>query len=243
MWVEAILSKEDLEALVAKMTPLTLRLDDDQGDFHLSDPSEITLVPDVGLRVVCKAKLRWPVLGVDVPVALHSLIVILRPEIAKTDGGDTLVFKLVIEHADLAGVPRIIDDRITQKVNDALAEKHVELAWNFAETLSHAFSLPALLDPVEAIALKVAWGRIKVTSDALVLAVSFHSSVLRRDDGAPRGTAEREAPTRAEEPMPPRRYPRPAARPARRIALAIASGLLAVAAGSGYALGRTRRAR
>ena len=55
-----------------------------------------------------------------------------------------------------------------------------ELAWNFSKTLSHAFALPSFLEPLECFKLHVAWGEVKVTADALVLAISFHSEVTRR---------------------------------------------------------------
>jgi hypothetical protein len=178
MWLEAILSNEDLTALVGQLAPLTIPLAD-QGHLEVTDPHDITLVAGVGLRLICKAKLRWPVLGIDVPITLKSVTVVLRPEIAKDESGESLVFKLEIEHADFAGIPTMLDTRITEKVNKELAAKHVELAWDFKKSLSHVFKLPESLQPIDAIALDVAWGEIKVTDKALVFAVSFHAAVTR----------------------------------------------------------------
>ena len=184
MWVEAILSKEDLAQLVTQFAPVKIRLGED-GSISVSEPGDITVVPDVGLRVVCKAKLTWPVLGIPLPITLRTVTVILHPKVVKRASGDTLVFTLEIEHADLAGVPTLIDKKITEKVNKALSEENVELAWNFTKALSHVFKLPASLDPHEAFALGVAWGQVKVTSDAMVLAVSFHANVTKRAIGDP----------------------------------------------------------
>ena len=190
MWVEAILMKEDLSKLIGQFLPVTIRLGDtDDGELALHDPSDVSLVADVGLRVVCKAKVHWPVLGIDVPVTLHSLTVVLRPEAMRGEHGDAIVFKIEIEHADLAGVPSIIDDRITEFVNKELAAKHVALTWDVADTLATAFELPDTLQPLDALRLGVGGVRVKVTEDALGIAVLFDYAVVRRVNGARAGKA------------------------------------------------------
>ena len=176
MWLEAILSQEDIVALVAQLTPVKLRFGN-EGDLLLFDVSTVTLVPERGLRVVCKAKLHWPVLGIAVPVALNSLTVLLAPSVAKREAEDVLVFKVLIEDADLAGLPAMIDREITARVNDAL--DRTELAWSFKETLGHVFELPRSLELVQAVDLRASWGQMKVTAEALVFAVSFQATVTR----------------------------------------------------------------
>jgi hypothetical protein len=188
MWLEAIFSKEDLVQAIAQLTPLRIRLDGG-GDLSVFEASEVTLVADAGLRVVCKAKLHWPVLGFKVPVTLHSVQVLVRPHIMKEDGHDQLVFPVEIEHADFAGLPDSIDARVTETVNQALLRKHVELKWDFASTLSHVFALPASLEQLRAIGLEVVWGEVRITTESLGLAVAFRAQVLR-DAEAPPVTAE-----------------------------------------------------
>jgi hypothetical protein len=178
MWIEAILSQDDLVQMVAQLTPLKMRLGND-GDLLIHDASKVTLLPGVGVRVVCKAKLHWPVLGINMPVTLHSLTLDLVPKIAERTGHNELVFKLRIEAADIAGIPGMIDDRIMEKVNKELAEDRAELTWNFIKTLSHDFALPRSLEPLDSIDLKVAWGEVKVTDETLVFAVSYHPHVTR----------------------------------------------------------------
>ncbi|WP_394823344.1 hypothetical protein [Pendulispora albinea] len=195
MWLEAILSRDDLAAVVEQLVPVKIRFgtdsteseatngdDDDERYLVLHDPTEVTLIPDVGLRVVCKASVRWPVLRIRVPVSVKSLTAILSPEVQREDGHDALVFRLAIEHADLAGVPSVIDTRITDKINAALAEKRI--AWNFAKTLSHTFGLPAVLEDVSGFELAVLGGQVKITADALALAVAFRPRVLRASSQA-----------------------------------------------------------
>lgn len=178
MHIDAVLTQEDLVALVAQLTPVRIRLGDD-GDLLIHEASEVTLVPGIGLRIVCSAKLHWPVLGVSLPVTLRSLTLLLTPMIAPRPKGNALVFKLHVEHADFAGIPTIVDERVTDRVNKALAEDRAELVWDFAKTLSHAFALPSLLEPLDSLGLTVALGEVRVTAAAMILAVSFHANVTR----------------------------------------------------------------
>ena len=178
MWLEAILAKSDFVALLPELTPLTINLSGG-GTVELDEPSGVELVADVGLRVTCKAKLHWPVLGIQVPVTLHSLTAVAKPQIAETSTGDRLVFTFNVEKADFAGLPDVVDEKITEKINEALVRDHVALEWDFTDTLSHVFPMPATLDHLEALGLQVAWGEVRVTPDAVVFAVSFHARVMR----------------------------------------------------------------
>lgn len=184
MWLEAILAKEDLLALLPQFAPVKVALADG-GDFLIHDPSEISIVAGAGLRFLCKAKLHWPVLGIKLPITLNSVTVLIRPRVVKDDAGDQLVFGLEVEHADFAGLPGMIDMHITDKIIEALRAKPVELKWCFTSTLSHLFRLPPSLGQLEAIGVQATWGEVRVTEDAMVLAVSIRADVIRAPSGEP----------------------------------------------------------
>jgi hypothetical protein len=207
MWIEAIFAKEDLERILERAMPMTIDIDAAGNHVTLREPKNVALIADRGLRVECAANVLWTVLGIHVPITLHSVTALLRPEIVKGPHGDALVFGLVIEHADFAGIPSVIDDHLTDKINAALEAEHLDLSWDFSETLSGSFALPASLRPLDALSLSVAWGKLRVTEEAFVMAISFHSEVTRHEaDEAARSTpapaietapsVEREAPTR-----------------------------------------------
>ena len=181
MWVEAILLKGDLDRLVAQLAPMTIEVG--AGRLTLEEPAPSTLVPDVGLRVTCKARLRWPVLGLDVPVSIHSISVICRPEVVNKEGAQVLAFKLEIEHVNVAGVPKLIDDRVTKMANEGLAN-HPDLAWKFTRALTHSFRLPRSIEPLDSLELTVLAARVKITAEAMALAVEFDSGVTRRTSTA-----------------------------------------------------------
>jgi hypothetical protein len=178
MWIEAVLLKEELSILVGQFAPVTLRLGED-AELQIRETGEVTIVPELGLRVICKATLRRSVLGFDVPVVLDSLAVLLRPEIAKRGDVNVLVFGLELEQADIAGLPSGIDRRITDFVNRELGAVHVELSWDYAATLNHLFDLPDILKPVERLQVTVGGARVKTSGESLALAIEFYADVVR----------------------------------------------------------------
>jgi hypothetical protein len=193
MWAEAIVLQQDLTALLGQLLPAAIRLGED-GELYLGEPTGVALVADVGLRVVCGATLRWEVLGIHVPITIESIAVVVRPEIETRSEGHRLVFKIQVEHACVAGLPRVLDDRVTDLVNRELAAKHVELSWRYAATLSHAFELPLSLQSHDQLALEVVDARVKATGNALGLAIRFVARAGRRY-----ATSRRESPSAAGE--------------------------------------------
>jgi hypothetical protein len=185
MWAEAILAKNDLDKAIRDFCPLKIKLGED-GSVQISDPHGLDLVPDVGLRMSVTIEVHWPILGIQIPVSVRSATLEVRPEILKKPEGEPLTFKLRLDDVDISMLPEFIDRGIVERVNKELEERHVELTWNFIATLSHVFELPDALLSARAIGLRAGWGSVKITSEALVLAVSFDASVVPRD--APRAS-------------------------------------------------------
>jgi hypothetical protein len=178
MWLEAIVSLEDFQALAAELLPVRVQLGSADSDHYLflSAASQVSLVEGRGLRVVCSAQIRWPVLGMDIPINVDSLTVMLEPSVPNESG--ELFVGVQLEHADVAWVPSVLDKKIVAGINEALKQKNAELAWSFATALSHEFALPEMLQPVRALGLKAGWGKVRVTGEAMVLAISFHAHAL-----------------------------------------------------------------
>jgi hypothetical protein len=180
MRLDAILSSEDVEELVRQFVPLELELGEvgkSERYVSIDEVSEVALVAKAGVRVSCKARLRWPMLGLHVPVRVKTLDVLLRPTIEMRDHHPSLIFALTIEHADIAWSPALIDESLTERVNRELVEHHVELSWNFARTLSHVFHLPAAMQTAATLGLEVIEGQVSVTAASLGLTVAFRAAV------------------------------------------------------------------
>lgn len=193
MWLEAILTEGDLQKAVDRFSPLEIRLGQD-GRLLLARWTSLSLVADRGIEVICEATLHWPVMGIDVPITMNGLTVLIRPSVDPRPEGEALVFSLELERTGVSSLP-LIDDRVTSLVNEELAKRRVELAWTFGRTLSHVFSMPEAILSAESLGLEVRGGKTKVTESALGFAVSFEASVARR--------GERKAPLPSEIPRRP----------------------------------------
>jgi hypothetical protein len=179
MWAEAILAKDDLDKVIRDFCPLRIRLGDN-GSVLLSEPRDLDLIPALGLRMSVTVEVEWPVLGLQIPVSVRSATLEVRPEILNTAGGNQLTFRLHLAELDISMVPESIDRTIVDRVNKELDAQHLALSWRFTKTLSHLFELPDALASARAIDLCALGGWVKITSDALVLAVSFETRVVQR---------------------------------------------------------------
>ena len=181
MWIEAIVTRDDLAELLRQLLPLKIHFDDTKKDrwLYLDRPTEIELVADKGLRMSCPGELMWTVSVVNVPIKLSTIRVLLRPEIITKQRGDVLAFNLQLEESDLVGIPSIIDHTIMKAVNEALV--HRELAWDFTKTLTHTVAMPKMLEPIDSLSIGVEWGKRRLDDEALVLVVSFKLAFNRGD--------------------------------------------------------------
>ncbi|WP_437595927.1 hypothetical protein [Sorangium sp. So ce590] len=182
MWLEAIITREDLVQVLGEFLPVKIHLDDDEKTdrwLYLGKATHINLVEDMGLRVTCPAELKWSIAGVNPTIQLDELRVLISPEIIERNKGSVLAFNVELEEADIRGLPSIIDHTIMKAVNAALANKKPE--WNFTKTLTNTVGLPSNLDPIEGLHIGVAWGKRRIRQDALVLVVSFKLNFVRND--------------------------------------------------------------
>jgi hypothetical protein len=237
VWFEAILPLQDLDQALRDFAPTTIALRED-GELCLGAPTSVTLVPGRGLRVVSPAKLRWVVLGLHVPVTIESATVLLEPAVRRVPGqGDALAFHLQLEALSVAAIPAMVESAVVDRINAELAHRHAELVWEFSRALSQCFELPAILEPARGLDLKVAWGDLRITADAVVFAISVHTKTIPWSPAAP-------APTRVPIAQPPTRKGVRGA----GVSLALGGGLVALSLGVvglavGSLVGRRRRGR
>lgn len=177
MWLEAILSKEDLQRAAAQLFPLRVALGSEGGALSVGAPTEVSLVKDVGLWLVCSGELTWPVLGLTIPVSLRSIALVLEPKVEVRYGVEMLVFEPSLEHADFTHLPDLVDDELTAIINRELVKRELELAWDFKKTLRISFGLPAVLSPHRAMSIAARGGMVRVTEEAVELAISMHADI------------------------------------------------------------------
>jgi len=169
--------------------PLTIRLG---GEDHLTldGPLDVVFDPPAGIRIVCRAKARWSVLGLHVPVTVRSLAARIVPTIGRDEhAAEALVFKLALDGADIAALPEVLDEKVTRRVNEELASKHIELAWSFHDLLDRAFDLPASVETASALAMRVTSAAVRMTTDVLSFRVRLDVAVERCEATASRSHA------------------------------------------------------
>jgi hypothetical protein len=176
MWLDAIVTSGDLQKVVAQLAPATVPLGS-RGHLFFDAPAEVTLVADRGLRIRCHAKLRWPVLGIDVAITVSSVTVMVVPSIESRDGERVLVFAPEVEALDLALLPDIGDDELRAFINRELQEKRIELPWNYKQTLDHQFALPDWFRSGATFDIRSNGAAVKVTNDSIGLAIGLSASI------------------------------------------------------------------
>jgi hypothetical protein len=103
----------------------------------------------------------------------------LRPVVVGTGATGRVLFRPVIEAADLRNVPALLDRGVVGLVNRALEARSERLVWDFGRTLALHFVLPDTLVPLEAAAVAVESARLRVRADALELIVSLTMHISR----------------------------------------------------------------
>lgn len=182
MKLHLVITRDELLTFAERWLPLKLLLGDANNEDRyllLDEPRRIELVAGAGLRISCRAQIRWPVLGLSVPVKAHTISVLFKPTIEQADGQSALVFLLHIEEADLAAVPARFDTVIKDAVNRALAER-VKPAWRFGRMFTRSIPMPALLATTESIDMAVRRGEVEVTESGFAFEVAVDATTTRR---------------------------------------------------------------
>jgi hypothetical protein len=185
MWLEATLAQEDLVQVMKKFLPVKIYLHHEGDEVKtdrwllLQTATEVALVVDEGLEVTCPAELVWGIAGLQPTVKVDALRVMIRPVINELHKGHTLDFHLQVEEADFHSLPGFMDGTVVKAINAALATKTIP--WNFTETLTRNVPLGKMFDPVEALDIRVSWGKVRIQATALALAISFKIDIVRAD--------------------------------------------------------------
>lgn len=207
MWLEAIITQEDLVKVLKEFLPVKILLDPTQIDVEKDEKDEkvekkiekevekrkndpdrslklfpataVTLVPDEGIQITCPAEITWSIAGMSPTVKIDELSVMLLPRVVERNKGSVLEFGLEVREADFHSLPGFVDETIVKAINGALATK--KPGWNFTETLTRTIPLANLFDPVEALKIEVQWGKTKIGADVLGMVLSFKLGFVRND--------------------------------------------------------------
>jgi hypothetical protein len=176
MWLQAILTADDLMHALHELTPTRIQLDEDDPSrsLHLDPPSEVRFRDGEGALVRTSATLKWDVVGITVPVVLRTVEVLLIPTIEQDAGGnDLLTLQAKLEALDLSALPGFVEDKLRTRINQALERPSAFVRWRFTRTLDFKFHLPDSVTPTRELRLSARWGALRVSEQGFAMAASF----------------------------------------------------------------------
>lgn len=185
MWLQAIITADDLMHAFAELTPTRIQLDDEDPAraFELDPPSEVRFREGEGAVVHTSARLSWDVIGIKVPITLRSVQVLLMPSIEQdADGNDLLALQARIEDLDLTALPGFLDAKLKDRINAALERPSSFVRWRFIRTLDFHFHLPRAVTPERDLHLAARWGATRVSEQGFVMAASFGFMATATDE-------------------------------------------------------------
>jgi len=176
MWLQAILTADDLLHALHELTPTRIQLDEDDASrtLHLDPPTEVKFRDGEGALVRTSATLKWDVVGISVPVALRSVDVLLIPTIEQDqEGADVLALQARLEQLDLSALPGFVEEKLRSRINEALERPTAFVRWKFTHTLDFNFHLPESVRPRRDLHLSARWGALRVSEQGFAMAASF----------------------------------------------------------------------
>jgi hypothetical protein len=176
MWLQAVLTADDLLHVLHELTPTRIELDDDDPArvLHLDPPGEVKFRDGEGALITTSATLQWDVVGIKVPVVLRAVEVLLIPSIeVDARGVDQLALQARVERLDLTALPGFVEDKLRARINQALESPRAFVRWGFTRTLDFHFHLPASVKPARDLRLSARWGALRVSEQGFAMAASF----------------------------------------------------------------------
>jgi hypothetical protein len=176
MWLQAVLTADDLMHVLHELTPMRIQLDSDDPArvLHLDPPAEVKFRDGEGALITTSATLQWDVVGIKVPVVLRAVEVLLIPSIeVDARGADQLALQARVERLDLSALPGFVEDKLQGRINQALENPSAFVRWGFTRTLDFHFHLPAMVQPVRDLRLAARWGALRVSEQGFAMAASF----------------------------------------------------------------------
>jgi hypothetical protein len=175
MELTALVSRDELAALVRSVSPLRIAIDERRGRAATLALADVELVPARGLRLRGDARITWDVAGVPLSVTVKSWGVLLVPRVA----AGALVIEPVLEELDLKNVPGFLDDKIGDAIRDGITQNRGKLAWGVARALSKTWPLPARMS-LASFGLQVTSGSVVVDEAAIRMSIRLDGRFERR---------------------------------------------------------------
>jgi hypothetical protein len=171
MDIDVVLSAEQIVALLSEATPVRIHLterDEDTRWVELERPTEVTLVPEVGIRIVSSGRIRYELAGIQLPFSIRRVQLLFAPKVVSVAGEpERLDFELSLEEADLENIPGVAERMLITAVNELLAPERLGTVWNFGRMLDKSITMPERYEPLNQFLLRAPAGRVTITATEL----------------------------------------------------------------------------
>jgi len=183
MDLEVRLTRDVLSGLLRQFAPIRLHLtpgDEDRRWVELEQPDVVELIPDVGLRIASNGRLRYKLAGLSLPLTIRRVELVLAPKVLTPAPDDfRLAFELRIENADLELVPGLVDQALSDRINEVLRAEKTPLVWDFGKTFNKSVRMPERLEPLSHLLLSAKGGQIRVDRGVVTFRVALGASLSR----------------------------------------------------------------
>ncbi|HEX7602740.1 MAG TPA: hypothetical protein VF316_14085 [Polyangiaceae bacterium] len=178
MWLQATFTTADLAHAFERICPAHVRIDEDRW-IDIARPTTLELIDGIGVRLITEARIRWTVIGIDVPITVKEAEIFLVPRLVEVDGHTVLELTPRLGDFDLKFVPHLVDEGIATRINEALVNERGAMQLDFAKMLDWMVPLPKALAPADSVHLQAKWAEFRIADDAITFAVSFGADVSR----------------------------------------------------------------
>lgn len=183
MQIDVVLSAEQIIALLREATPVRIHLtekDEDARWVELEPPTQVTLVPDLGVRIVSSGRIRYELAGIQLPFSIRRVQLLFEPKLVPVAGQpERIDFKLSLEEADLENIPGVAERMLVTAVNELLAPERLGTVWNFGRMLDKSLLLPERYEPLNQFLLRAPTGRVTITAQELRVQLQIGLGVSR----------------------------------------------------------------
>jgi hypothetical protein len=183
MRITLYLEETALRQLIGDLLPVTILLDEERGLdgrwIRIDPVQQLDFGIDDGIRLVTSGQLRWIVGFVPVTLTVQRLALMLRPLVVGGGADSRVLFRPLLETADIRNVPDLLDRGIVDLVNRSLEARSHRWAWDVGRMLALRFVVADGLVPLEAAAVGVEAAWLRVSSDAIELTISLTAHISR----------------------------------------------------------------
>ena len=170
-------SHGELHQLLDDITPFRFHLGQEQW-LEFASPSHSEMLPDYGLRVTAKGRVRLSALTVPVILDVRKTTVVFEPVIIGEPGAQRLAFAVNVERLDFEKIPAFLEAVAERKLSKMLSANETALVFDFAALMSRDLGITPKIVPLQQLRLQTIAGAVEVRENGVRLDVQLNSRIV-----------------------------------------------------------------